>query len=60
MSLLTLKIRSRSAKSKHFFSKLASPNDVSAPVWSKSGHWFRRQSAAEAVSKLYDLGDLEN
>ena len=36
---VTLKMRSRSPKSYHFFSP---PNNVSVQVWSKSTHCFRR------------------
>ena len=50
-----LKIRSRSQKSNHFLQ--SSLDDLSVPVWSKSGHWFRRQSADKAF--LYDLDDFE-
>ena len=35
---VTLKMRSRSPKSNHFFPP---PNNVSVQVWSKSIHWFR-------------------
>ena len=39
-----------------------SPNDVYLIVWSKSVHWYRRQSADNAFSfiEFYDPVDLGN
>ena len=39
MTLVTLKIKLRSP---NLIINLGPPNYVSVPVWSKSGHWFRR------------------
>ena len=40
-NLVTLKIRSRSPKSNHFFH----PDDVSVLIWSNSSHWLKWQCA---------------
>ena len=50
MTLVTLKIRSRSPKSDHFKDP---PNGVSMSVWSKPGHEFRRNGAAKALTYTY-------
>ena len=38
-NVVTLKMRSRSPKSNHFFPR---PTDISVLVWSNSSHWFKR------------------
>ena len=44
---VTLKMKSRSPKSKHFF---LPSNNVYVQVWSKSTYWFRRQNADKKLS----------
>ena len=48
---MTLKIRSRSPKSNHFFP----PSDVSVLVLSNSGHWLKRQCSHKLFTALRNL-----
>ena len=52
---VTLKIRSRSPKSNHFFPNC--PNGVSTQVWSKSSNWFKSADNVHFYS-LYNVVTL--